>query len=500
MSAAALLLSAFIAVGARAEGDEPIVVRLYHTNDIHGWIMPRPDKFQNGRLVGGAAALASLIAKDSGPKLIVDAGDWWQGTPEGSLSKGEALADVFNAIGYDAVVVGNHEYDAGADSLKALIGKMNMPVLSANTYDQGEPASWVRPWIIKEVAGVKFGIFGLTTSNMPRLTFSKHIVGLSFRREVDEARDMVKALKRAGATVIIAVTHVGLEKEGASLEGDQTIARETPGIDVIVGGHSHTFLSRPLRAGDGTLIAQAGAQLVKVGRVTLEIDPKTMKVSKSSGELLDLWNDRVGENPELKAIALKHERMAGREFEVVLATAAGALIRDADGESSIGDWMTDCYRERADVQVALQNGGGIRGDIAAGPVTVRSLFQVMPFDNTLVKLSMLGSDLRRVFQQGAGGARMIQVSGAELGVRRSRPPWERLDSVSVGGAPLDDARIYTVAALDFMTAGGDGYSAFDHFISSETTGVPARDALLDCARRQGTIAAPAAGRVIFRED
>ncbi|UPT74429.1 MAG: metallophosphoesterase [Elusimicrobiota bacterium] len=241
-----LIIALLLVPAARAA--EPIKLRVYHTNDVHGWIMPRPDKFQTNRLVGGAAALAALIAKDTGPKLVLDAGDWWQGTPEGSLTKGEAVADVFNAIGYDAVVIGNHEYDDGADSLKTLIGKIKVPVLSANTYGaDGKLVPWVRASIVKEIAGVKVGIFGLTTTNMRRLAFPKNIAGLDFRREVDVAREQVKALKRQGATVIIAVTHIGLENEHSKHEGDQTLAREVPGIDLIVGGHSHTFLSRPVQ-------------------------------------------------------------------------------------------------------------------------------------------------------------------------------------------------------------------------------------------------------------
>lgn len=274
------ILSALLLLASAASAAEPVKIRVYHTNDVHGWIMARPDKFQTNRLVGGAAALASLISKDEGPKLVLDAGDWWQGTPEGSLTKGEAVADVFNAIGYDAVVIGNHEYDDGADSLRALIGKIKVPVLSANTYGaDGKLVPWVRPSILKEVAGVKVGIFGLTTTNMRRLAFPKNIAGLDFRREVDVAREQVKALKRQGATVIIAVTHIGLEVEGSKHEGDQTLAREVPGIDLIVGGHSHTFLTRPVQGENGTLIVQAGQYLQKAGRATLEIDPATKRSS-----------------------------------------------------------------------------------------------------------------------------------------------------------------------------------------------------------------------------
>jgi 5'-nucleotidase/2',3'-cyclic-nucleotide 2'-phosphodiesterase/3'-nucleotidase len=496
-----LLLIAALLRGGAAAAAEPIRIRVYHTNDVHGWIMPRPDKFQTGRLIGGGAALAALIAKETGPKLVLDAGDWWQGTPEGGLTKGEAVADVFNAVGYDAIVIGNHEYDDGGDALRALIAKMKMPVLSANTYGaDNKLVPWVRPWIVKEVAGVKIGIFGLTTSNMLRLAFPKNILGLDFRREVDVARDAVKALKKQGATVIIAVTHIGVETEGSKFEGDQTLAREVPGIDLIVGGHSHTFLNRPIRGENGTMIVQAGSYLVKAGRAELEIDPKTKTVISSTDELFELWPDRVGEDPAVKAIVVRHQEAVGKIFETVVATAPALMGREPDTENALGDWMADCYRETLGVDAALQNGGGIRAEIPAGPVTLRSIFNVMPFDNALVKLTMKGADLRAVFDHGVGMAKIAQISGASVEFRRPKPAGERVASVSVGGAPLDDAKLYTIATLDFLTSGGDGYSVFDRFVSSEATGTLARDMLGACARKQGVISAPAAGRLKLKEN
>lgn len=498
---ALLPVLAALALAGSAGAAEPIKVRVYHTNDVHGWIMPRPDKFQTGRLIGGAAAFSALLGKETGPKLVLDAGDWWQGTPEGSLTKGDAVAEVFNAIGYDAITIGNHEYDAGADSLRALIAKMKAPVLSANTYgDDGKPAPWVRPWIVKEIAGVKFGIFGLTTSHMRKLAFKKNIAGLDFRREIDVAREAVKALKKQGATVIIAVTHMGLEAENQKFEGDQTLAREVPGIDLIVGGHSHTYLNRAIRGENGTLIVQAGSYLVKAGRTTLEIDPKTKTVTASSDELIELWPDRVGEDPAVKAIVDRRAADAGKIFETVLATAPAMMGREPDTENALGDWMTDCYRTALGSDLALQNGGGIRAELPAGPVTLRSIFNLMPFDNALVVLRMTGADVRAALDHGVSVGKIAQISGANVEYYRPKPAGERLASVTVGGAPLDDAKTYSFATLDFLTSGGDGYTAFDRFVSSDTTGALARDLLNECARKQGVVAAPPIGRLKRKEN
>jgi 2',3'-cyclic-nucleotide 2'-phosphodiesterase (5'-nucleotidase family) len=491
-----LALAAALAAPASA-----VTVRVYHTNDVHGWIMARPAKGDPARMIGGAAAFKAIVDGDKGPKLALDAGDWWQGTPEGTLSKGDAVAEVFNAVGYDAVEIGNHDFDDGAESLKALIPKLKMPVLAANIYGaDGERVPWARPRVLLTVAGVKFGVFGLLTSHMDRLAFPKNIAGLTFRREIDEARDQVAALKAEGADVIIALTHVGFEEPNKpKFEGDQTLAREVAGIDLIVGGHSHTPLRRAWRDPEhGTLVVQAGSYLQKAGRATLEIDDKTRRVTASSDELLDL-QPALGEDPAVAAIVKRREDEVGESFKLVIATAAAALDRGApDRESNLGSWMADCYREYTGADAAFQNGGGIRADIPAGPVTLRTLFSVMPFDNAVVTLKMSGAELRSALDHGVGSARLVQVGGLTAGFHRARRRHERLDAVTVDGAPLDDKKTYAVSTLDFLVAGGDGYTEFAK-AQMETadgkSGTLAREVLRRCAEKQKLIAPPAPGRL-----
>ncbi len=493
-----LLLAVLLAAPAAA-----VEVTVFHTNDVHGWLMSRPDKADPAKQVGGAPALAAYVAKHKGPRLLLDAGDWWQGTPEGSLTHGDVMAEYFNALGYDAVVVGNHEYDAGQDKLKALIPKIKAPVLSANTRDAktGERVGWVKPWVIKDVAGVKVGIFGLTTTGMKRLSFPKNIAGLAFRREVDEARDAVAELKKAGAQVIISLNHVGWEHDNTpKYEGDQTIAREVPGIDLIVGGHSHTFLRQAWREpANGTLVTQAGHYLFAVGKTTLVIDDKTGKVVSSTDTLVDLY-PADGEDQAVKKLVSARAAEVDRVFSVSVATAPLALERGSDRESALGSWMTDCYRELYEGDVALQNGGGIRADLPAGPVTLRNIFNVMPFDNYLVKLTLKGKDVREALDHGLAQGRIAQISGAAASVRRKAPAGSRLGMVTVAGKPIDDAKEYSFVTLDFVVNGGDGYDAFSRALKREETELLARDALRACAEKQKTVLAPPAGRITLLED
>lgn len=489
---------------------ENVKIAVYHTNDIHGWIMARPAAFyaaNPARLIGGASALAKVYRADKGPKLLLDSGDWFQGTPEGTLTKGGAVAEIFNALAYDAVQVGNHDFDMGEENLKALVKKIKVPVLGGNVYNVKDHSrvDYLTPWIVKEVGGVKVGLFGLLTTNMSRLTFAKNFAGLEFRREVDEAKDAVKALRAQGCQVIIALTHVGFESpSGGAFEGDQTLASQVEGIDLIVGGHSHTALRKPVRdATYGTLIVQTGSMLTAVGRVELLVDRESKRVVYSTGALMDLWIDETGQDEKIEEVVRRQSEEVGKAFDVVLATAAAMLARagHGGGESSLGDWMTDCSRDWSKTDIAFQNSGGIRADMPAGPVTLRTIFNIMPFENYLVSLRMSGKLIREVLERGLGaGKSTIQVSGLQVSYNKDKPGGERVVAVTVAGQPLKAEAVYSVSALDFMVKGGDGFTAFDRAEKKEFSDVLMRDVLGWCAERQPLISPAPLNRLVLQGD
>lgn len=493
-----LLLALLVALPASAA--EPIKLTVFHTNDIHGWIMSRPDAKEPAKLVGGFAAAAAVAKAHKGHKLVLDAGDWYQGTPEGTLSRGLVMIDLFNALPFDAVVPGNHEYDFGQANLEKLVKAAKIPVLAANIYrkSDGQRVPWLKPWLVKEIGGVKVGLFGITTSKTPGLSFPEHTDGLEFRREADEAKLAVAALKKLGATVIIAVTHVGVPKpEDPPYEGDQVIAAEVEGIDLIVGGHSHTFLKEPIRdATHGTLITQAGTTLSVLGEATLEIDPVTKKVVASRDRHIDLDISKTGEDPAMLARVRKHQAEVSKVYDQVVATAPAALVRNSDGESALGAWMTDCAREYTGAEVAFQNGGGIRADIPAGPVTRRTLFNVMPFDNRIMNLKMEGEAVKAVVDHGVGMRRIMQFSGLEVVYSRKKPSGQRVKKIAdEDDGVLEPGEVKTVATLDFMVRGGDGFSPLSRATSQEQTQVLMRDVLIWCAEKHKEVRAPKPGRM-----
>ena len=454
-------------------------------------------------MVGGAAVASNAIKKLSEPgvpRLLLDVGDWFQGTPEGNFTQGRSLAEYFNLLGYDALTVGNHEYDYGEENLKSLIGSINAPVLGANvlTAATNERVPYLKPWIIKDVGGVKVGMFALITTGMSTLVFPKNFPGRAAGDEIEWARKTVSELKAAGAEVVILLSHVGYaDLDKTQFKDDKAIATAVPGIDLIVGGHSHTLLKEPWREPkNGTLVVQTGSSLNRLGKVVLEIDPKTHKILRSEDKVYDLWVDQYGEDPAVLKLVEKYRKEVGSALDVVIGSSTVMLRRERYEESSLGDWMCDCTRKYTKTQIAFQNSGGIRADLTAGPVTMRTVFSIMPFDNTLVTLTMTGAQLREALEHSVDGDRgILQVAGLTMRYEAAAPRGKKLREVLVGGKPLQDAESYSVTAADFVVGGGDGYASFQRGADPAYTPVLVRDMLEWCVRNYSPLAMPTDGRI-----
>jgi 2',3'-cyclic-nucleotide 2'-phosphodiesterase (5'-nucleotidase family) len=500
MRLAAVLLLVLSAAGSA----KTVEIRIVHTNDIHGWIMPRPDKKAKGRLIGGAAALASVVKAErrKGPTLVLDAGDWFQGTPEGNLPRGAALAEIFNAIGHDAVVIGNHEFDFGQEVLEELVGKISVPVLGANILrvSTGKTVEYAGRYIVKEAAGVKVGIFGMVTCDVPDKVFPNSVAGLDFRKEIETARETVAEMRSKGVEIVIGLTHVGQESDDSPpFIGDRAVAAAVPGIDIIVGGHTHAAIENPVPEPSGTLIVNAGAYLKTVGVATLEFDDEKRVVSASRGEVRKLWIDEVGEDPEIKRIVERYRREVGRELDIVIGRAEDDLPEDRTRLSPAGAWLTDCVRKYTKTDVAFQNAGGIRTGLESGPVRIRSLFEMMPFDNYLMTLYMNGASVKKVLEHGVSFApHVVQASGIEYTWDAELPRGARLIEASIRGRDIRDDEVYSVTAPDFIVRGGDGYEAFAEGTDAVTTRNLVRDVLAWCARGYSPIRAPDLSRVTRR--
>ncbi len=517
MNVKRLLLAALLVGRAAAALAALHTVAIYHTSDVHGQFASRPARWNKAdpeRKVGGYAALAALLSKETTPYLLLDSGDIFQGTPEGNLTRGDASIALMNALGYKAMAVGNHEYDYGEPNLERLAGEAKFPFLGANIYRKadGERVAYAKPTARFEIGGVSFGVVGLATRKTSHSTLPANVKHLRFADEASEARGFAEHLRRDGAEVVIALTHCGLAESLATrlvdpstfvptaadlrYRGDLAIARAAP-VDLVLGGHLHTGLLRPWKDPvSGVTIAQSFVGLTVVTRLELTYDDEAKKIVSLDGRLIDLWVDQNGEDPKVAALIKEYSDKVGAALDKPAGEAAADMPRFDQGlDSPIGDWMTDVMRAAASADIAIQNSFGIRADLRRGPVTLRQIYEVMPFDNTLVIVSMKGSEVERLIRDNLLGARTaMQVSGLRvsyrLGADKDRPLWVK---IAKDGRALDARKTYKVATNNYLAGGGSGAQAMRKARKTDT-GRNVRDLLIEDFKLHSPVQPPPTGR------
>ena len=465
-----------------------------HTNDVHGQVLTRKatwiDK-QNPPQVGGLPRAAGYVnqvrdeTKKAGEELLVlDAGDWYQGTPEGIVANGLEFVTAFAKLGFDAMCVGNHEFDRGVPNVLRLLTTAGVPAICANLRPKGaaERVDWVPPYRVVEKGGVRIALVGLLTQVTPEITH-KDALELDFGEPRAELARVAKELD-GKVDWILPVTHLGVDK-------DKELARAFPELPLIDGGHSHTLLKDGVREGDTTIV-QTGTKLSCVGRVELVAhvpasDAKDRRVTFSDvhARVVDLLEEPQdafrNHDVETRCAALAEHTKATME-EVVGALSIGVTrSKDPLVSGPAGNLLADVMRERAQADVGLMNRGGVRADIDAGPVTRREVFEIMPFDNALVTVQMTGAQLEELVRRSVEGTAHsgIEVSGLVVRVKIDAEKKRSLAGLLVGAAPLDPKHVYKVAMNSFMADGGDAYLDKGAEVARQETGVLIREVLED---------------------
>ncbi len=491
----ALLLGTLLATAClRPRASEaPLRFVLLHTNDLHGQLLPREVRSPSGEgtaRVGGFATIGAYVAaareeaRTSGADLLlVDAGDWYQGTPEGARTKGGAVVEWMNLVGYDAAALGNHEFDHGLGNLRRLLDLAKFPVLAANVLERktGERLPGIRPHAVLERKGIRFAFVGLLAHLTPELTTAAIGEELRFIRE-EEALPGALAAARREADRVFLLTHCGVET-------DRALARLAPEVPLVIGGHSHTRLAEPQRVGS-TLVLQTGAKGDAIGRVEFTVDRATKEIGSIRARLVDLAPGVQGEDPASAAIVRREEAAVRAEMEEEVGTLLADLPRGSgNGSSPAGNLVADAMREAGAADVAFTNKGGVRASLLAGPVTRRSFFELLPFENTVVVLEMTGAEIEEALRSSLRGEGRTPLEASGILVRWRRAPEGRGDlvSASLGGAPLDPGRNYRVAVNSFLARGGDGYRAFEGPSKREDKGVLLRDAAVEWFRRRSPV-------------
>ena len=481
------------------------------TSDLHGGVLPEDGRGGLALLAGYVSNLRAARQSDGGGVLLLDAGDLFQGTLESNLNEGQVVVAAYNALGYAAAAVGNHEFDYGPigeaatpvtpqddprGALKARAAEARFPFLAANIIDQstGRPVEWpnLRPSTIVDLAGTRVGVVGLTTSRTLSTTMAANTVGLSIAPLAPTLAAEATRLRAAGATIVIAAAHAGgrctmfdnpsdLSSCGADEEIFQ-VARALPGglVDAIVAGHRHYGIAHDVA---GIPIISSYSRGVAFGRIDLIVDRATGRVT--SHRVFPPQDLCADQDPATRACAPPSSGTAvpavyeGRpvaassDIDRILAPAvdrarsvkekplkgsvADPLTRLTDGESAIGNLFADWARAATGTDVAIVNSGGIRADLPAGPLTFGRLYAVTPFDNREMTLTLTGGELRTMI------ANNLQQRGSFMllsGVRAAAECHSGQLRVSVrrdSGRAVNDTDRLRVTTSDFLAEGGDGF-------------------------------------------
>lgn len=478
-SVAALALSA-----GTAQADYTLTI--LHTNDFHARFEPiskydspcSAEENTAGECFGGSARLVTAIEEAkarSNNWILVDGGDQFQGTLFYTYYKGALAAEMMNKMGYDAMTVGNHEFDDGPEVLRGFMDAVDFPVLMSNADYSGEPllADKLAKSVIIERGGERLGLIGLTPIDTDEL--SSPGPNVIFTDPVGAVQAEVDLLTAEGVNKIIVLSHSGYNV-------DQRVAAETTGVDVIVGGHDNSLLSNTIEGARGpyptmvgdTAIVQAYAYGKFLGELNVTFDDAGVIVA-AVGEPISM-DAAVAEDEATKARITEAAVPLDEIRNEVVAEASAAIDGAREScramECQMGNLIADAMLARvADqgIQIALENGGGIRASIDAGEVTMGEVLTVLPFQNTLSTFFVSGQTVLDALENGVSqyedvAGRFPQVAGLKFAFDVSAEVGSRISDVMVADGmdwkPIDPAAEYGVVSNNFVRNGGDGYKMF----------------------------------------
>jgi 5'-nucleotidase len=507
----ALLVSA--APVALAQG--PYTLTILHTNDTHAHYEPF-EPFGEP-VQGGVARRATVIERIRNEKdnvLLVDAGDAFQGTLFFNKWQGEAASHFMNELGYQAMTVGNHEFDVGPGTLGSFVRAAEFPVVSSNLDVSNEPelAGNIKEHVVLDVGGERIGIIGLTT---PDTTFiSSPGSNVVFEDPEQAAQDAIKALTDQGVNKIVALTHMGYTE-------DLDLATTLEGIDVIVGGHSHTLLgpegegAYPTvvkgRGGDTVLVVSAQDWGRYLGNLQVTFDAEG-RIQSYTGDPVFISED-ITPDSEIEAQVNRFAQPIAELKSQVVGEAAVDLVGERQqvrtGETNLGNLIADAMlwqTQGQQTQIAIQNGGGIRASIPEGAVTMGQVLEVLPFGNQIATFGLKGEYVWDALENGVALVEDVkgqfpQVAGLRFTYDPAQPSGSRVTSVEVKQAdgtyaPIEMDTIYQVASNNFMRGGGDNYAMFaEHAIDPYDEGAVLADAVADYIQENSPVSPEAEGRI-----
>ncbi len=483
---------------------------ILYTNDIHAQVRPLKSTWQgNETEMGGFPQIATLvkdIRKREAHVLLLSAGDVMTGPPISRLTAGEAVFDLMNLMGYDAMCLGNHEFDQGWRNVVDRIYQAEFPVLGANVFYRNTDIPFAMPCTIVEKGPVRIGIIGILGRKAALETINKRLVHeLEFRDQIAVLQEWIPRI-RPHVDVLILLAHEGVagmqsttaeQDKQRRLDTDMNVAATVPGIDVLITGHAHRGVETPIVVQPtGTLLVSTYGLGTRLGYLKLTFDTVSHKIVFHEGELLPVLSNSILPDPAVESRLREWENRVEKISGEIIGQADIPLTRNYYGASPLGNLCADAFRKAAGTDICITNSGGLRADIPAGPITVGDVLAAYPFENPIVKMTLTGAQVLRLLEHGATfDYGMAQVSGLTVEFDPERPRGDRILSVQVNGKPLDMEKTYSVATSDYLAEGGDAYTVFKEATDIQPAGAFCTEAMIDYIRRKGTITAETADRI-----
>ncbi|MEJ7812037.1 MAG: 5'-nucleotidase C-terminal domain-containing protein [Gemmatimonadaceae bacterium] len=479
-------------------------LRIAATNDFHGALLPRADS--RGVVRGGAGSLATAIRRaadecaDDCAFLLLDGGDMFQGTPASNLAFGRPVVAVYNALGYAAAALGNHEFDWGVDTLRARMRDARYRILGANVrFEDGRDVPWIPDDTLVERNGIKVGIIGLASVLTPSVTRAVNVKGLRFDGAARIVDERARALRSRGADAVVVVAHEGAfcDRTGAaSCQGEiVTLAQAvTEKVDAIVSGHTHSLVETTVK---GIPIVQSRSSGTALGIIDIPLGGGATTIT-----VRDVVTDSLPPDPAVDSIARRAASDVAGQVNQPVAQIAAAMQKEGD-EYALGNLIADAQRWAGKADFAVMNNGGIRTGLAAGQATYGSLFEIQPFGNVLHRLSVRGSDVRAYMErllEERGEQPRYHFAGLRIAYDPTAPAGQRLRALTrEDGTAIDGARTYSIILNDFLSTGGAGLDLARRAAKDETIDATDLDALMAYLRfLPQPVRAPAMERVVIR--
>ena len=514
LAGSAGLLTVLPGIGRAAELLSPnvVTISILHTTDLHGHILPTTD--YSGRPgLGGMARCMTQIRRwreENPNSILIDVGDVYQGTEVALRTRGELMIDLFNLAQYDAWIIGNHEFDWGIEPFLGSIDRSTMPVLAANTLLEGKPPgefgdgkhpfARIRPYILKEIAGIKVAIVGVTTPGMPFWFRPDFTRGIEFKYPVEGVRRAIAEVTSAGANVILLAGHMGLkDRYGGDDFANSVMAltSEFPQVSVFIAGHTHQDI--PRRAINSVLFTQADHFGIHIGRVDLVFDQESKKLLRAGAQSVLMDEDF---EPDAAVISRAKTQLA--DSDAALAQPIGQLAETlsvrshpgapSDVEMLIGAAVREALQQRGTrIDAVLHGLFEEKKAFHAGQKTIADIWQVLPYENYLVTADLTPGEMRLVMEEAFRGHEGRNLIGFEV---RTTGKGKEIAIASIGmpdGRPLDSSRRYTIAVNTFDSrSAGHRLMALRALLDQPATNctlhhVQTREALIEYFREHKTV-------------